>query len=641
MNKLYSTLSRTQKKLIFVAMDLLALPVALWSSFALRYGEFSPIEKVAPFWWVFIVLPLAGVYLFARLGLYRAVVRFMGPQAIVAIFKGVVLLSLILYAIAYIVPLVGFPRSIPINFAIIAGLYISATRFLVRGYYQRYINGLSGTQPVLIYGAGDAGTQLARSLFSARDFRPVAFIDDNASMQGHSKHDMRVHAPAEIGDLIVKHGITHLFLAMPSASKAQRKVILDKVKAHHVHVLTLPSLPDMISGSVSFEQLQEVALDDLLGRDVVPPDHELLAKSITGKVVMVTGAGGSIGSELCRQIIRLQPKFLVLYDHSEYALYTIEKDLIEQVKDDFDHGYEMLAILGSVLDVTRLNSVMAKYCVHTIFHAAAYKHVPMVEHNVLEGVRNNIFGTREVAEAALRYGVERFILISTDKAVRPTNVMGATKRSAEQVIQVLAEKSQSTIFSMVRFGNVLGSSGSVVPLFRRQIKEGGPVTVTHKDITRYFMSIPEASQLVLQAGSMAQGGDVFVLDMGEPVKIRDLARKMIELSGLEVLDEENPDGDIAIEFTGLRPGEKLYEELLIGDNVEVTEHPLIMRVHEEYMAEDELNKALLVLQDHINNNDPVAARNILTTIVKNYTPPVGLVDHLQVTRGIGMVKHAT
>jgi len=629
MNSLYSSISRTYKKLIFVSADLLALPLALWSAFALRYGDFWPTEKIEPYWWMFMIIPVAGVYIFARLGLYRAVVRFMGQQAIMAIIKGVVLLSLGLYSVAYLAELEGFPRSIPINFALIAGLYTLATRFLVRGFYHSYINGLASKDAVLIYGAGDAGTQLALSLIAAKEFRPAAFIDDDAVMQGHTIQGLRVHGPDDIDALILKHDVARVLLAVPSASKQRRKQILDRLKQLPVHVQTLPSVSEIVSGKVSYEQLQEIDPDDLLGRDVVPPDETLLAKSITDKVVMVTGAGGSIGSELCRQIIKLSPRLLILYENSEFALYSIEKEIVGLASENFEQCYELAAILGSVQDPLRVESVLSQYEVNTIFHAAAYKHVPMVEHNIMEGIRNNIFGTKVVAEAALEHGVERFILISTDKAVRPTNVMGATKRTAEQVVQVLAKKSQKTIFSMVRFGNVLGSSGSVVPLFRKQIAEGGPVTVTHRDITRYFMSIPEASQLVIQAGAMAKGGDVFVLDMGKPVKIYDLAVNMIELSGFEVLDENHPVGDIAIEVTGLRPGEKLYEELLIGDNVEGTEHPLIMRANEECLPAAELDDALTLMGNFIEANNPVAARNLLTGIVKDYHPPAGIVDYLQ------------
>lgn len=626
---LYSSITRTQKKLLFVAFDLVALPLALWSSFSLRFGEPLSVTEVLKFWWMFVIIPIVGIILFARLGLYRAVVRFMGQQAVVAILKGVIILSMLLYVMAYLSAVEGFPRSVPINFALISGLYVSGSRFLVRSFYQIYINGISGKEPVLIYGAGDAGTQLAASLLNAREFNPVAFVDDDVSLHGHSIHGMRVYASSQIKSLIDKYGIVRVLMAVPSATKSQRKLILERLKSFPVHVQTLPTVAQLVTGVSPSEYLQEVELDDLLGRDVVPPNDILLNKSIEGKVVMVTGAGGSIGSELCRQILKLKPKLLVLYDNSEFALYSIEKELIKRASSQFNVAYELVAILGSVQDKLRVGNVIRQYGVQTIYHAAAYKHVPIVEHNILEGIRNNIFGTKEIAEAALRNAVERFVLISTDKAVRPTNVMGATKRGAEQVIQVLAERSQTTVFSMVRFGNVLGSSGSVVPLFRKQIEEGGPVTLTHRDVVRYFMSIPEAAQLVIQAGAMAHGGEVFVLDMGEPVKIYDLAKNMIQLSGLEVIDESNPDGDIEIEITGLRPGEKLYEELLIGENVEGTEHPLIMRANEEYLAQTELDEALNRLSQCIGDNDPAKARETLKDLVIDYHPVSGIVDHLK------------
>lgn len=638
MQSLYSSITRTQKKIIFVLADLIALPLALLSSFALRFGDFWPIERISPFWWLFVITPFVGVAIFMRLGLYRAVVRFMGQQTLIAIFKGVALLSLMLYAFITMGHTVGFPRSVPINFAIISGLYVAGSRFLVRGYYQRYVNSVLGKELVLIYGAGDSGNQLAQSLFNTKEFRPFAFVDDDDSLHGHNIHGLKVYAPTEIESLILKHGISRILLAVPSATKLERKVILERIKSLPVRVQTIPSFSDLVSGKASYGQLQDVDMEDLLGRDVVPPNSELLHKAISNKVVMVTGAGGSIGSELCRQITKLGPKLLIMYDNSEYALYSIEKELVDRLNDDFEHHYEIVAILGSVLDKTRVDRILTKYGVHTIFHAAAYKHVPIVEHNVLEGVRNNIFGTKLIAEEALSHDVERFILISTDKAVRPTNVMGATKRTAEQVVQLLSEKSKKTVFSMVRFGNVLGSSGSVVPLFRKQIKAGGPLTVTHKEITRYFMSIPEAAQLVIQAGAMAKGGDVYVLDMGNPAKIYDLARNMIELSGFEVRDDANPTGDISIEITGLRPGEKLYEELLIGENVEHTEHPLIMRANEEHLSDEELSEALRTLGKLIQDNDPTSARDMLMNIVADYKPASSIVDHLQGIEGKDVIN---
>ncbi len=628
MNSLYSSISRVHKKILFVTLDLIVLPIALWSSFALRFSDFWPYDRMAPFWWMFIAVPFVGVYLFSRLGLYRAVVRFMGQQTTISILKGVILLSLTLYTLAHLSAVPEFPRSIPINLAIIAGLYVSASRFLVRAYYHSYGAAELGKDNVIIYGAGDSGCHLSISLANVSEFNAVAFVDDDPALQGHTINSLTVYAPTDIDKLIEEQAVKRILLAMPSISKLNTKEILQRLNSLPVHIQKLPSLSDIVTGQAIYEQLQEVELDDLLGREVVPPDEVLLTKTISDKTVLVTGAGGSIGSELCRQIIKLKPKLLIMYENSEFALYSIEKELIESVSDEYETCYELIPILGSVLNTNRVDNVMKQYGVQTIFHAAAYKHVPMVEHNILEGVRNNILGTKVVAESALKHGAERFILISTDKAVRPTNVMGATKRSAEQVIQLLAERSGTTVFSMVRFGNVLGSSGSVVPLFRRQIEEGGPLTVTHREITRYFMSISEASQLVIQAGTMALGGDVFVLNMGEPVKIYDLAKNMIQLSGYEVQDEFNPYGDIAIKITGLRPGEKLYEELLIGDNIQGTGHSLIMRANEEFLSENQLNSALASLEKCIGDNNASAARDVLMGIVTDYQPSSRVVDHL-------------
>lgn len=609
-------------------LDLIFLPVALWSSYALRFSDWWPQDRMAPFWWMFIVIPIVGVYIFARLGLYRAVVRFIGEQAVLAVIKGVAFLSLILYSMAQLSGITGFPRSIPINFAIVSTMYVAGTRYLIKAFYQNYINRNTGKESVIIYGAGEAGTQLAITMNNSREFHPVAFVDDDMSLHKQIINGLSVYSPTEVKELIERYSVKRVVLAVPAASRARRKQIVDMLKPLSVRVQTLPSLAELASGTSSFEQLREVELDNLLGRDVVAPNETLLTRAISGKVVLVTGAGGSIGSELCRQIAMLRPSKLVMYDNGEFALYAINEELCSLMSQEQVESDRVVAVLGSVLDAARVGSVIKKYGVQTIFHAAAYKHVPMVEHNVLEGVRNNIFGTKTVAEVAKQQGVERFVLISSDKAVRPTNVMGATKRTAEQVIQNLAENSAETIFSMVRFGNVLGSSGSVVPLFRKQIEEGGPVTVTHKDITRYFMSIPEAAQLVIQAGTMAAGGEVFVLDMGKPVRIYDLARNMIELSGLGVRDDTHPDGDISIVFTGLRPGEKIYEELMIGSNVERTEHARIMRANEEYLKKDELASKINELELAIENNDPASAKEILMLIVKDYKPYSANVDHL-------------
>ncbi|GAA0556617.1 nucleoside-diphosphate sugar epimerase/dehydratase [Halomonas salifodinae] len=595
MHRSVAQLSRGKKRLIMVGADLVALPLALWSAYALRFAEWWPERYIEPFWWLFLVVSPVGVFIFARLGLYRAVVRFMGPQALWAVVKGSVLLALMMWAAAYFYQWQQFPRSIPVNFALVTLVYVGGTRVLVRSYYQWLIKHFTHKEAVAIYGAGGAGAQLALALSNSREFYIAAFLDDESSLWDSTIKGIRVYNPETFAPVAEQLGVTRVLLAMPTASKAQRKQALDKLADTAVHVQTVPSMPEIVSGEASVDQLREVELEDLLGRDPVPPREELLDASIRGKVVMVTGAGGSIGSELCRQVMRGGPRALVLFEISEYGLYAIDQEL-EALKTEMRESFPIYALLGSVCDRSRVEAVMRRYGVQTLYHAAAYKHVPIVEHNVLEGVRNNVHGTRVVAESAAALGVERCVLISTDKAVRPTNVMGATKRMAELVLQDLATRDGETVFSMVRFGNVLGSSGSVVPLFRRQIAEGGPVTVTHPEITRYFMTIPEAALLVIQAGSMAEGGDVFVLDMGEPVKIHDLARRMIQLTGLEVKDDKHPEGDIEIVFNGLRPGEKLYEELLIGDNVIGTPHPKILRAEEERLPRQVLEELLVELR---------------------------------------------
>lgn len=620
-------LNRRYKRAIMVAADLFALPLAFWSAYALRFSKWWPIDYLDDVWWMFPMLPLVGVYIFARLGLYRAVVRYMGVQALMAVVKGVLLLSLILLASAFILRLQNFPRSIPVNFALVALLYVGGSRLLVRAYYQWIIKHYSDKQPVIIYGAGGAGAQLATALASGREFYVVAFFDDDRAMWGSSVLGIPVHCPTDAATLVAEYNVDRVLLALPSASRRERKHALDLLEGLPVHVQTVPSMPEIVSGQASVDQLREVEIEDLLGRDPVPPKKELLDISIYNKVVMVTGAGGSIGSELCRQILRSGPKKLIMLELSEFALYSIDQELQQQVRE-LNLETTLLPFLGSVCNQGRIEAIIQRYRVQTLYHAAAYKHVPLVEHNMFEGIRNNVIGTRVVMQTAADNKVERCILVSTDKAVRPTNVMGATKRLAELVVQDLAEQRKSTIFSMVRFGNVLGSSGSVVPLFRKQIQAGGPVTVTHPDINRFFMTIPEAALLVIQAGSMAQGGDVFVLDMGKPVKIVDLARRMIELSGLELITDKNPEGDIAIEFSGLRPGEKLYEELLIGDDVEGTSHPKIMRANEEILPHEILYGYLHELQVAELRQDIDGARAVLRKAVKGFTPNSDLVDWL-------------
>ncbi len=620
------TLGRNCKKALMVLADLIALPLALWSGYALRLSEWWPSAYMVEAWWLFIATPVVGLLVFMKLGLYRAVVRFMGAQAILAVFKGVVTLAVLMWASAYFFDIDKFPRSVPVNFALAALVYVGGSRLLVRNYYHWLIGHYVKKEPVLIYGAGGSGVQLSTALAGGGEYVPVGFLDDDPALWKTTVGGLPVYDPATIGRLIQAEGVTHVLLALPSASQSDRRRILERLADHAVHVKTIPSMPELVSGE-ALETLRDVDPEDLLGREPVPPVESLLASSIEDKVVLVSGAGGSIGSEICRQVLRNRPRALVLYEISEFALYSIEQELTKAAQAK-GLDVPVHALLGSVLDAERVARVIERFGVQTIYHAAAYKHVPMVEHNVFEGVRNNALGTRVMAEAARAAGVGRFVLISTDKAVRPTNVMGATKRLAELVLQELAERSGNTVFSMVRFGNVLGSSGSVVPLFRRQIEAGGPVTVTHPDITRFFMTIPEAASLVIQAGSMAKGGDVFVLDMGEPVKIIDLARSMIQLMGYEVRSEQHPDGDIAIEFSGLRPGEKLYEELLIGADVIGTEHPKIMRAHEESLPAAQLIELLERMSAAMERGDSHAGRELLQQAVTGFVPSSPNVDLL-------------
>jgi FlaA1/EpsC-like NDP-sugar epimerase len=622
-----ASLSRRNKRIVMVLADLIALPLALWSGFALRLSEWWPQEYLFASWKLFLLLPLIGVFIFIRLGLYRAIVRFMGAQAIWAVSKGVFLLALVLWSAAFVFQINPFPRSIPITFALVALVYVGGSRLLVRNFYHWAVKHYENKEAVLIYGAGGTGIQLATALSDGKEFYPVGFIDDDKALWGSTIKSLHVYNPNKIIDLIESSSIRHVLLAVADASNYQRKKMLEKFEGCNVHIQTIPSMPELLSGKASIDQIREVQIEELLGRDAVASMSSLMTKCITGKMVLVTGAGGSIGSELCRKIIQQKPKGIVLLESSEYFLYKIEKELNELLNVE-SINTNIYALLGSVTNRNRIANLINHFSVDTIYHAAAYKHVPIVEHNVLEGVSNNIFGTQVVAEEAAKAGVSHFILISTDKAVRPTNVMGATKRFAEMILQQLATTKTQTIFSMVRFGNVLGSSGSVVPLFREQIKQGGPVTVTHKEITRFFMTIPEAASLVIQAGSMAEGGDVFVLDMGEPVKVSDLAKQMIHLSGLELKTEKNPDGDIEIQYTGLRPAEKLFEELLIGENVVGTEHSKIMRANEEYLDMDTLNGYLSEIQAAIATLDHSKVRDILEKAVKGYRPHDSLVDHL-------------
>jgi FlaA1/EpsC-like NDP-sugar epimerase len=618
-----SQFSRTTKRVVMVVADVMMIPAALWGAFAMRLGSSDP--HLSQFGWMFPLAVMISLPVFVRLGLYRAIVRFVGQQALVTILKAVTISVVLLAATVLFTRVPGVPRSVLIIYWALLLIYLSGSRLAMRNYFQLVARARRPKQPVIIYGAGESGAQLASALKRGIEFEPAAFVDDNDTLVGRDVDGVPVYHADRLPSLVEQVPAVRVLLAMPSLTGAKRRKVLERVEPLSVHVMTVPEVGDLVSGVARVSQVREVDIGDLLGRDPVPPDAGLLNQCIRGKSVLVTGAGGSIGSELCRQIIRLEPKRLVVLDISEIQLYEIKRKL----RNDIDrNGFqvEVDGVLGSALDRSRLEMAMRAFGVQTVYHAAAYKHVPIVERNVTEGVRNNIFGTWRTAEAAMSAGVETFVLISTDKAVRPTNIMGATKRFAELVLQGLAKLNSNTRFSMVRFGNVLDSSGSVVPLFREQIRSGGPVTVTHPDIIRYFMTIPEAAQLVIQAGSMGQGGDVFVLDMGEPVQIADLARRMVGLMGLEVADEEHPDGDIAIEYTGLRPGEKLYEELLIGDNVSGTQHPAIMRAEEVDLAWADLLEWLRRLEQAVERNDCGEIREILLLTVNGYVPADDIVD---------------
>ncbi|HFR6232777.1 TPA: polysaccharide biosynthesis protein, partial [Shigella sonnei] len=556
-----------------------------------------------------------------RIGLYRAVLRYVSAKIMLLIPVGILASTLSLVVISYSLSIM-LPRTVVGIYFLVLLLLTSGSRLL----FRMILNyGVKGSAPVLIYGAGESGRQLLPALMQAKEYFPVAFVDDNPRLHKAVIHGVTVYPSDKLSYLVDRYGIKKILLAMPSVSKSQRQKVITRLEHLPCEVLSIPGMVDLVEGRAQISNLKKVSIDDLLGRDPVAPDAKLMAENITGKAVMVTGAGGSIGSELCRQIVRYKPAKLVLFELSEYALYAIEKEL-SALCDKEVLNVPVIPLLGSVQRQNRLQMVMKSFGIQTVYHAAAYKHVPLVEHNVVEGVRNNVFGTLYCAESAIESGVETFVLISTDKAVRPTNTMGTTKRLAELVLQALSARQSQTRFCMVRFGNVLGSSGSVVPLFEKQIAQGGPVTLTHRDIIRYFMTIPEASQLVIQAGAMGHGGDVFVLDMGDPVKIYDLAKRMIRLSGLSVRDDKNPDGDIAIEVTGLRPGEKLYEELLIGDSVQGTSHPRIMTANEVMLPWQDLSLLLKELDQACHDFDHERIRSLLLQAPAAFNPTDDICD---------------
>ena len=605
-------LPRAAKRGVALAIDVVICLATVALAYWLRLGEWAPPTGYQI--WSYVLPVIIAIPLFIRFGLYRAIFRYVGWSALFSVVKACSIFGVVYAAIFAVVGIYGVPRTIGVIQPILLFLFVGGSRAVARfwlgGGYLNLLR-LSQRKRVLIYGAGSAGRQLAAGLANSEDMNVVGFVDDDTALHASVMNGKAIYAPTNLADLIEALEVSILLLAIPSASRQRRNEIIDSVRGSHASIRTLPGMGDLAHGRVTVNDLRELEIEELLGRDPVAPDPALLAQNLFGKTIIVSGAGGSIGSELCRQILRENPKNLLLLEMSEYNLYSIHQELLTHIEDD-GVTTNIVPMLTSVLQEQSLDSLMTTWLPDTIFHAAAYKHVPLVEHNVVEGVRNNVFGTFAFASAARKHNVADFVLISTDKAVRPTNMMGASKRLAELILQSFAVQNSKTRFSMVRFGNVLGSSGSVVPLFRKQIKQGGPVTVTHEDITRYFMTIPEAAQLVIQAGTMATGGEVFVLDMGEPVRIVELARTMIELSGLSVRDDANPDGDIAVEVTGLRDGEKLYEELLIGDNPEVTEHVRIMKANEDFLHWAELEPILDQLKTAMDANDAATLRTIVT-----------------------------
>jgi len=617
-------LPRSRKRAIMFIFDTLALPVALWCALFLKLEALPRGLGMSA--WFYVAAAVTGAALFVRLGLYRSVIRFIGGRAILAVTVGVTGSVAVMALIKYLMPTDNVPRTALAMYWALGLVLIGGSRILARTLMNVCLNVRPvGGERVVVYGAGSAGAQAVAALRSAGSYDPIAFLDDDVSLSGSVVAGIEVYRTADLGRLVEEESANVVLLALPSQSRRRRQEILKSLEPYPVRVMTVPDIADIVAGSARVEDVRDVDASDLLGRDSVPPDERLFDACIRNKIVMVTGAGGSIGSELCRQIIRLGPRRVVLLEMSEIALYQIDRELraiIERERLDL----ELVSLLGNAHHKYRVREIVQICGVQTVYHAAAYKHVPIVEQNVIEGIHNNVISTWYTAEAALECGVENFVLVSTDKAVNPTNVMGATKRLAEIVLQGLQQRGGRTKYCMVRFGNVLESSGSVVPLFREQIRRGGPVTVTHPDVIRYFMTIPEASQLVLQAGAMAEGGDVFVLDMGKPIRIADLARRMVNLAGLTVRDETRPDGDIEIRFTGLRPAEKLYEELLIGNNVSGTGHPMIMRAMEHSLPWEHVQQLLNDLLIAMGQFDVRTACDLLQLAVQEYRPTGEIVD---------------
>jgi len=622
---------RNIKRALLILNDLVLLTLAVWLAFSLRWGRpYVPDREIL--WLVLLSAAPVGVAVFHALGLYQLVTRFLGTRGALRILGGVAL-SVLLWGLVIFMtvgtgdPSLVVPRGVIVIYAILAGVLLWASRetaaIALLGSAGR-TTAKQDRRNVVIYGAGAAGVQLLEALRRGGEYRTVGFIDDQPGLVGQNVSGLKVYRLDKLPRLIERDEVREVLLALPERQRRERREAIRRLTAHPVRVKTMPAMEDIALGRVAVTDLKPIDIDDLLGRDPVPPDQALLARVIRGRSVMVTGAGGSIGSELVRQVLRQEPRCLVLFELSEAALFQIETEVADTLARlgqwRINEKPRVVSVLGSVLDGELLRRTIDRYGVETIYHAAAYKHVPLIEANPVAGLRNNTFGAAVLAEVAANAGVERVVLISTDKAVRPTNVMGASKRLAELIFQAAAQSAPSTVFTMVRFGNVLGSSGSVVQRFKQQIEDGGPVTVTHPEIIRYFMSVPEAATLVIQAGAMAKGGEVFVLDMGEPVKIDELARTMIQLMGLEVQDEANPDGDIAITYIGLRPGEKLYEELLIDEGASETEHPRIRRKSERSLPAEELRRELDALRKALETSDIRAIDGLLSRIVEGYSP---------------------
>jgi FlaA1/EpsC-like NDP-sugar epimerase len=619
-------LPRPAKRVLALGVDAGLCILCVWLSFGIRLDSWQFLEGGQ--WWAVAGAIGLAFPLFIVTGLYRAIFRYSGTAALMALVKACVPFGLAYFFLFTVFRVDGVPRSIGVTVPLLMFVSVGCSRLMTRywlgGLYLGRVNAKALPQ-VVIYGAGVAGRQVAAALANNSEMVVRAFVDDAPHLQGSTLNGLPIYPADGLHALVRSQGVTDVLLAMPTISRTRRAQIVRMIETMHLHlhVRALPCLSGLAQGKIKIQDMSELDIEDLLGRDPVPPNLDLLKTNIVGRVVLVTGAGGSIGSELCRQIVQLAPDTVLLVDSSEHALYAIHHELERTLPSE---NIRVLPLLASVRDEVRMREIMRVWRPQTVYHAAAYKHVPLVEHNPAEGVRNNVMGTWTTARLSAEFGVRDFVLISTDKAVRPTNIMGASKRLAEMVLQGLAQERSATRFSMVRFGNVLGSSGSVVPLFRQQIRAGGPITLTHADITRYFMTIPEAAQLVIQAGAMAVGGDVFVLDMGAPVRIIDLARRMVELSGMTVRDDDNADGDIAIEVSGLRPGEKLYEELLIGDNPSPTEHPRIMKAHDDAMAWNKLRLRLAALDVALVANDVNAIRQLLQELVSGYLPAGEIVD---------------